>query len=97
MLEPSLHRWRHTVLDVSCRVRLSSCHIFLAFIIERVQQRFTKRLPGFGNYSYCDRLRTLQLPSLELRRLHIDLIWGYKIIFGHVSLSPSYFFLFQTR
>jgi len=24
MLEPSLYRWRHTVLDVSCRVRLST-------------------------------------------------------------------------
>ena len=27
MLEPSLHRWRLTVLDVSCRVRLSSFKI----------------------------------------------------------------------
>jgi len=27
MLEPSLHRGRYTVLDVSCRVRLSSCGI----------------------------------------------------------------------
>jgi len=63
--------------------------------IERVQPRFTKRLPGFGNYSYCDRLRTLQLPSLELRCLDIDLVWCYKIIFGHVSFSPSDFFEFR--
>jgi len=41
---------------------------------------------------YKIRLRTLQLPSLELRRLHIDLVWCYKIIFGHVSLSPNDFF-----
>ena len=31
-----------------------------------VQLRFTKHLHGFGNYSYSDWLRTLQLPSLEM-------------------------------
>ena len=59
---------------------------------ERVQQRFTKRLRGFGNYTYSERLHLLKLPSLELRRLRIDLIWCYKIIFGLVNLSPSDFF-----
>jgi len=39
--------------------------------IERFQRRFTKRLRGFGNYSYSERLRLLQLPSLELRRLYV--------------------------
>ena len=28
----------------------------------------------------------LQLPSLELRRFRIDLIWCYKIVFGLVDL-----------
>ena len=40
---------------------------------EYVQRRFTKRLPGFGIYSYGERLQLLQLSSLELRRLRIDL------------------------
>ena len=31
MLEPSLHRQRHTVLDVTCRVRLSSFLFILFF------------------------------------------------------------------
>ena len=39
---------------------------------ERVQRRFTKRLPGYHKYS--ERLRLLQLPSLETRRLQNDLI-----------------------
>jgi len=39
--------------------------------IEHVHRRFTKRLPGFGTYSYSERLRLLQLPSLQLRRLRI--------------------------
>ena len=42
--------------------------------IERVQRRFTKRLRGYGSHSYSERLRLLELPSLELRRLRIDLI-----------------------
>ena len=60
--------------------------------IERVQRRFTKRLPGFKEHSYKERLKLLQLPSLELRRLHCDLIWCYKIVFGLVSLEASTFF-----
>ena len=55
-------------------------------LIERVQRRFTKRLPGFKTYCYDDRLSILRLPSLELRRLHIDLIMCYKIVFGIVVM-----------
>ena len=54
--------------------------------IERVQRRFTKRLRGYGSHSYSERLQLLKLPSLELRRLRIDLIWCYKIVFGLVDL-----------
>lgn len=64
--------------------------------IERVQRRFTKRLPGLKQYSYTERLFILNLITLELRRLHIDLIWCYKIVFGictdfndFFSISPS--------
>ena len=44
-------------------------------LIERVQRRFTKRLHGFEDLSYADRLLLLdQAETLELRRLKIDLI-----------------------
>lgn len=59
--------------------------------IERVQRRFTKRLPGFKHLSYHDRLVQLNLPSLELRRLHADLVMCYKLIFGHVECNLSDF------
>ena len=69
--------------------------------IESVQRRFTKRLPGFGTLPYADRLRRLNLPSLELRRLHTDLIYCYKIVFGLTDLPPSDYFqmapLLNTR
>jgi len=37
-------------------------------------------------------LKLLNLPSLELRCLHKDLIWCYKIIFGIVELVYDDFF-----
>jgi len=33
-----------------------------------------KRLPGYSNYTYNERLTLLNLPSLEVRRLRLDLI-----------------------
>lgn len=62
--------------------------------IEKVQRRFTKRLRGLRNLSYTDRLITVGLPSLELRRLQIDLIYCYKIVFGLVKVNLDDFFEF---
>ena len=42
--------------------------------IERVQRRFTKKLPGLRKFSYAERLSRLRLHSLELRRLLTDLV-----------------------
>jgi len=60
--------------------------------IESVQRRFTKQLPGFGALIYAERLRRLGIPSLELRRLHADLFYFYKMVFGYTDLQPSDFF-----
>jgi len=51
-------------------------------LLENVQRRYTKRIPGFFNLSYPDRLARLNLYSLELRRLHLDLIYTYKLLHG---------------
>jgi len=37
-------------------------------------------------------LTRLKLPSLELRRLHFDLIYCYKIVFSLIHLQASDFF-----
>jgi len=60
--------------------------------IESVQRRFTKRLPGLGLCPYGVRLQRPNIQSLELRRLHSDLIWCYKIIFGLVNMDSCDFF-----
>jgi len=41
-------------------------------------------------------LHCLGLSSLELRRLHLDLIYCYKIVFGVVDLNFSDFFEFSS-
>jgi len=64
-------------------------------LIEKVQRRFTKRLPGLKHMSYNERLHYLGLSNLELRRLHLDLIYCYKIVFGVVDLNFSDFLKIQ--
>jgi len=61
--------------------------------IERVQRRFTKRLPGLNNFTYSERLYRLGIPTLELRRLRSDLIWCYKITFGCINATTTEFLM----
>lgn len=65
--------------------------------IESVQKKFTKRLPGLSDYSYADRLRILNLQSLEHRRLQFDLVTCFNIIHRHICLEPNDFFIFSTN
>ena len=44
--------------------------------IEKVQRRFTKRLAALKKLSYGQRLKLVNLPSLELRRLHTESYCG---------------------
>ena len=60
--------------------------------IEKVQRRFTKRLHGFSGLSYNDRLKQLNINSLEHRRLYFDLLWCYKLLFGLVRVNRDDFF-----
>jgi len=39
-------------------------------LLASISPRFTKRLPGFRNFSYTERLRLLNLPYIEQRRLY---------------------------
>ena len=64
--------------------------------VEKVQRKFTKRLPGYGDISYVERRAKLNLKTLELRRLHYDLVMCYKIVFNIMQLRFSDFFVFST-
>jgi hypothetical protein len=57
--------------------------------IESVQRTLTKRIRSMRGLSYVDRLSALVLGSLETRRLRLDLIYFYKILFGEVDIEWS--------
>ena len=61
-------------------------------LLEQVQSRFTKRLQSLRYQSYEKRLQLLNLQKLETRRLQHDLIWCYKILFGHVNIASDKLF-----
>ena len=43
-------------------------------LIENIQRKFTKFLPGMFEKSYGERIQTLQMHTLEERRLYLDII-----------------------
>ena len=49
--------------------------------------RFTKRLRELRNVSYYERLTHLGLHTLELHRLHLDLLFCYKIVWFGMTTS----------
>ena len=65
-------------------------------LIESVQRKFTKRLQGYSHLNYSSRLTNLEMESLELRRLHSDLIFTYKILFGLTNINLTDFFTFPN-
>ena len=57
--------------------------------IERVQRKYTKRLPGFRSLTYGQRLAKINLQSLEYRRLVADLLLCFKIVHNLVDVTFS--------
>ena len=59
--------------------------------IESVQRLFTRKLPGLQSIAYSERLASLNLPSLELRRLRSDLQLCFKILHREIPGPPNKF------
>ena len=60
--------------------------------IENVQRRGTKLIDGFFNLTYDERLRRLNLPTLQYRRERSDMIEIYKHFDGYDprTISPNF-------
>ena len=57
-------------------------HAKHVIMLENVQRRATKLVPGLAELEYEERLKRLKLPTLAYRRLRGDLIEVYKIMSG---------------
>ena len=55
--------------------------------IEKIQKSFTRTLAGYMDLSYNERLIKANLKSLELSRLHADMILCYKILHDLVDID----------
>lgn len=70
--------------------------IHLTELLESVQHNFTKRIPSISSRSYPERLATMDLELLELRRLRFDLVYCYKIFNDLTPFDPNKVFLIYT-
>ena len=64
--------------------------------LEAVQRYVTKRLYGYSQLSYDERLNSLKLPKLSARRQYFDLVEVYKIIHG-ISFVGKISYTFLNR
>ena len=65
-------------------------------LLEKVQRRFTRMIPGLKDVPYNERLQILGLWSLEERRIRSDLIEVYKMIHKLSNVNFEIFFEFDT-
>jgi len=66
-------------------------------LIERIQHRFTRMIPEIKDLPYTERLRRLNLWTLEGRRVRADLIEVFKMINGLTNVNFEAFFEFDTN
>lgn len=58
-------------------------------VLESVQRRATRLVPGLKRYEYEERLRRLDLPSLVFRRIRGDAIETYKFMHGMYKIDTE--------
>mgnify|MGYP002144886812 CR=1 FL=1 len=64
--------------------------------IESVQRHFTKSFPGLKDLPYPERLRVLNMQSLEVRRLRADCVLLQKIRLGYVDIPFESLFTLRS-
>ena len=65
-------------------------------LLDNVQRRATKLVPSLKNYSYEDRLRILNSPSLYYRRARGDMVEAWKYMHGQYQVNKMPLHLLET-
>ena len=65
-------------------------------LLESVQRRWTREIEGLAELSYSERLKDLNLYSVQGRLLQADLIKCWKIFHGQSSIAPSVLFTLSS-
>ena len=65
-------------------------------LIENIQRKYTKFLPGMFYLSYTDRLTRPKLQTLEKRRIYLGMILLHKIIHGLIEMDFNKYFSFNN-
>ena len=65
-------------------------------LLESVQRRWTREIEGLAELSYSERLKDLNLYSVQGRLLRADLIKCWKIFHGQSSIAPSVLFTLSS-
>ena len=61
-------------------------------MLEKIQRRATKLIPGLRDLTYEERLKECGLTTLETRRLRGDQIEVFKILNGYENIDSNLFF-----
>ena len=61
-------------------------------MLEKIQRRATKLIPGLRDLTYEERLNECGLTTLETRRLRGDQIEVFKILNGYENIDSNIFF-----
>ena len=59
-------------------------------MLEKIQRRATKLIPGLRDLRYEERLKECGLTTLETRRLRGDQIEVFKILNGYENIDSKY-------
>ena len=60
-------------------------------MLEKIQRRATKLIPGLRDLRYEERLKECGLTTLETRRLRGDQIEVFKILNGYENIDSNFF------
>ena len=62
------------------------------YMLEKIQRRATKLIPGLRDLRYEERLKECGLTTIEARRLRGDQIEVFKILIGYENIDFNFFF-----